>query len=119
MKKLNILRIVVLLALIVWVLKDKDYKILHLSNFSLSNMAGDIFYPVLFILLGLFTLFYAILVRRDGDFAKKIATSTSEGTLWSKILGVERAVRLYQSLAPSSIVISVGVIIFGIVLFFI
>ena len=81
-------------------------------------MAQNIIYPILLIGIGAFNLFYATKFLRDPKFAKNYIETSPKAWLWRKIFGVEKATKLTKSVfAPLGIILGIGFIIFGIVLF--
>lgn len=105
-------------ALIVLCISDKQYRLIHISNYHLDKMSGDPFFVSFFILVGLLMLVQSILFLRDENYARSIVTNT-KAKFWSLILGTEKAITMYKATAPFAIVVSIVMIIFGIVLFFI
>ncbi len=117
MKKfLRVSLLILVLAVIVLFFKDEEYSLLHISNYTLNNMAGNLIFVIFFILLGLITLIRSILFWRDEDYTRGVLKNNE--IFLSQILGMERAVKIYQRLAPFSIVLSIAVVIFGMVLYF-
>ena len=117
MKKfLRVWFFILILAVVVLSFKDKDYSLLHISNYNLNNMAGNLIFVAFFILVGLMILSRSILFWCDEDYTRAVLKNSE--ILWSKILGMEKAIKFYQTIAPFGIVLSVAVIIFGIVLYF-
>ena len=118
MKKiLRTLMVVLLLAVVVLFLNDEEYSLLHISNYTFSNMVANPIFSIFFILLGLIILSRSILFWRDEDYTRGVLKNSE--ILLSRMLGMDRAIKIYQRLAPFSIVIAVGVVIFGVVLYFI
>lgn len=119
MKKfLRALLFIFVSALIFLCISDKQYRLIHISNYNLDKMSGDPFFVSFFILVGLLILVKSILFLRDENYARAIITNT-KAKFWSLILGTEKAMTMYKATAPSAIVVSIVMIIFGIVLFFI
>jgi len=105
-------------ALIVLCISDKQYRLIHISNYNLGKMSGDPFFTSFFILVGFSMLVQSILFLRDENYARAIITNT-KAKFWSLILGAEKAMTMYRATAPLAIALSIVMIIFGIVLFFI
>lgn len=109
---------IIVSAVIILCFSDKQYRLIHISNYNLGKMSGDPFFISFFILVGLLMLVQSVLFLRDENYARAIVTNT-KAKFWSLILGTEKVIKMYKATAPWAIAVSIVMIVFGLVLFFI
>ena len=73
---------------------------------------------VLVIGAGIIGLYTAIKFMKDPKFAKNYIETSPKAWLWRKIFGVEKAIKITKTVfAPIGVIVSIGLIIFGLYLF--
>jgi hypothetical protein len=81
-------------------------------------MSQDLIYPILFIVVGGVNLFYSIKFLKDPKFAEDYIKTSSKAWLWRKMFGVEKSIKITKRVfAPLGILVGIGFVVFGIILF--